>query len=347
MDAKVRWVRGLLLVAAVAAAPPAMAVPRVVAAHLVSSVDGGPASDEPKRVRATETVILHAVLELDEGGRRSYYSDANRVQMRGRAVAVRPMAEAPTAEIHWYKVEPTSNNLSNTSSGTFRFEAIPYARTGFGEGKSRVRADVHPTLTPDHGGGVGTMRYQLEVVAGGVRATSPGAERRLSRGAGGLDDSVHRISVRRDDTYLGYLTEMYGQPYIWASAGVSDRRHQSERLEGSDCADFMVYGARRMGRPVAYTWTGGLPKVTQKMGAGTVAGDGVVRDSRGRPVAFTRPGDLVLFTRHVGALVEDRAPLGVLDDGDVVMHTLFDSPREQAIRDTGYAHTPIEVRRWR
>jgi hypothetical protein len=29
------------------------------------------------------------------------------------------------------------------------------------------------------------------------------------------------------------------------------------------------------------------------------------------------------------------------------MHTLFDSPKEQAIADSGYADTPIEVRRFR
>ena len=30
-----------------------------------------------------------------------------------------------------------------------------------------------------------------------------------------------------------------------------------------------------------------------------------------------------------------------------IVHTLFDSPKEQAIADTGYAHYPVEVRRFR
>jgi hypothetical protein len=64
-------------------------------------------------------------------------------------------------------------------------------------------------------------------------------------------------------------------------------------------------------------------------------------------VPFTKPGDLVLFTRHVGALAEDKGTIGVLDDEDIIIHTLFDSPKEQAIKDTGYANTPAEVRRWR
>ena len=40
-------------------------------------------------------------------------------------------------------------------------------------------------------------------------------------------DAVTRVTIRRDDSFLGYLTEMYGQPYIWASAGISDTSHQS------------------------------------------------------------------------------------------------------------------------
>jgi hypothetical protein len=74
--------------------------------------------------------------------------------------------------------------------------------------------------------------------------------------------------------------------------------------------------------------------------------DGVYRDAAGRPIAFTRPGDLLLFPRHVGALAADRGTIGVLDDQDLMMHTLFDTPREQAIADTGYADKPVELRRF-
>jgi hypothetical protein len=174
----------------------------------------------------------------------------------------------------------------------------------------------------------------------------PGPEARRGKASGGLDDTVTRISIRRDDTYLGFLTEMYNQPYIWASAGATDATHQSERLEGADCADFVVYGARRMGAKISYTYTGGLPSVTRLLATGRRGDDGVYRDAHGRPIAFTRPGDLLLFPRHVGALAADRGTPGVLDDQDVIMHTLFDSPREQAIADTGYAGEPVELRRF-
>jgi hypothetical protein len=279
----------------------------------------------------------------------TFYSDAPSPTLAGKRIAVEPLDRAPAIEVAWSRIEPTIANLSNTSSGTFRFEPISYRATTIASSANRtwIHADVRPTLTPDHGDGVGTMRYQLAVTQGETTLATPGPDARRGRGSGGLSDSVMRVSIRRDDTYLGFLTEMYGQPYVWASAGMSDASHQSERLEGSDCADLMVYGARRMGKRIAYTWTGGLPKVTTLLAGGTRGDDGVYRDAAGKPLPFTQVGDLVLFPRHVGALSVDKGTKGVLDDKDLVIHTLFDSPKEQPIADTGYAHLAVEVRRFR
>ena len=61
-------------------------------------------------------------------------------------------------------------------------------------------------------------------------------------------------------------------------------------------------------------------------------------------------GDLVLFTRHVGALAGDRGTEGVLDDADLVLHTLFDSQLRMLIeleaakkRDVPQGGKPPEV----
>ena len=210
-----------------------------------------------------------------------------------------------------------------------------------------LAADVRPTLIADHGGGLGTMRYQLAVTQGTRTLSTPGIDARRGRGSGGLTDAVMRVSIRRDDRFVGFMTEMMGQPYVWASAGLTDTTHQSERLEGSDCADLMVYGARRMGKRIAYTWTGGLPAVTKLLASGTRGDDGIYRDKNGKPLPYTQEGDLILFPRHVGALTADKGEKGVLDDQDLILHTLFDSPKEQPIADSGYAQTAVEIRRFR
>jgi hypothetical protein len=320
----------------------------VVAVRIAAAVGDAPATDHPAYARAGERVTLYAVLDVQDGGRRVVHSDAPALRLAGRDVAVQPIATAPVVELRWNKLEPAAASLSNGDGPTFHFEPIDYRATPIeaAGGRPAIAADVHPTLTPDHGEGVGTMRYQLVALQGDRVIASAGPEARRGKASGGLTDAVMRVSIRRDDTYLGFLTEMYNQPYIWASAGFSDATHQSERLEGSDCADFIVYGARRMGARISYTYTGGLPQVTRLLAAGKRGTDGIYRDAKGQPIAFTRPGDLLLFPRHVGALAVDRGTPGVLDDQDLMMHTLFDSPKEQAIADTGYADDPVELRRF-
>lgn len=329
----------------------AHAAPRITAAHIVSRVGGsGIADDMPKRALAREGVTLFAVVEAVNGGKRLYFSDAGpEIRVAGKVRAARPLAEAPAATLFWFRVEPAIEWLSNTETGSFHYERIRYAETGIVArlGAGSMRADVRPTLTPDRGRGVGTMRYKLVAVSAGGAFATPGVEARRGKASGGLADAVHRVSLRRDDTYLGYLTELYGQPYIWASAGPNRAAHQSERLEGADCADFVVYGQRRMGKDLQYTWTGDLPRVTRLVGAGRAGKDGVYLDERGRPVPFTRVGDLLLFPRHVGVLSRDRGVRGVLDHEDTMVHAYFATPREQPLGETDYAAAPVEVRRWR
>jgi hypothetical protein len=323
----------------------------VVAVHVASRIGAaGPVDDTPKRARRADGVTLFAVLEVRSGAGTRFYSDAGApVELGGRRHPVRPVREAPPVDFFWFKVEPTVESLSNTASGAFRYEEIPYAETAMmaAHGKSAIQADVRPTRTTDRGHGIGTMRFKVVAVSGDRAVASPGSEARRRERSGGLDDTVARVSLRRDDTYLGYLTELYGQPYIWASAGASSASHQTERLEGADCADFVIYGQRRLGRDLAYSWTGALPKVTRLLAAGRAGKDGVYIDQAGRALAFPRAGDLVLFPRHVGVLTEDRGRPGVLDLDDVMVHAYFATPRAQPLRETDYAAAPVEVRRWR
>ena len=321
--------------ASLAPAQPLPEIP-ITAVRLYASVDGGAATVGPVHARLDQKVVLYAAVLA--GGH--WYTDA---PVKG----ARPFAHAPHAQLAWRRIEPASANISNEDASGFHFTPIDYEATAIDAHTAAISADVRPTLTPDHGNGVGTMRYQLAVTQGDRTLATPGAEARRGRGSGGLTDAVMRVSIRRDDTYLGYLTEMYGQPYIWASAGTTDGSHQSEHLEGSDCADFVVYGMRRLGKKISYTWTGGLPGITKLLAAGARGDDGIYRDAAGKPLPFTKAGDLILFPRHVGVLAEDRGTKGVLDDQDLMMHTLFDSPKEQAIADSGYADKPVEIRRFK
>jgi hypothetical protein len=263
-------------------------------------------------------------------------------------------APPPPWQVRWFKIEVADRSLSNTEP-TFHFEPIHYRYVPIPACDDRFRcpADVRATLLGDRGG-LGTMAFRAEVVHGGDQGASPGFEK-LFRG--GLPPDIARVTVRRDDSYLGYLTELFNTPYIWGSAGEPDAIHQTERRIGSDCADFVTYGVRRLGHPIPYSSTFGLRKYAQELFRSPGPGpDGVYPDQQGRPIPIAqpgdtskdalRPGDLLLFPRHVGALVEDRPPLGVLSSGDVMIHTSWAEPAEQPIAETDYRAQPLSVLRW-
>lgn len=329
----------------------AHAEPVITGVKLVARVNGdsGPADYKAKRALAEVGVQLHAVLVAKDGKKVVYYSDADKIRLGRHTYTPRPISEAPAHVFLWYKVEPAIQSVSNEVSGSFEYETIEYDETLINHMMvASIPADVRPTLTTDYGNGVGTMRFRVAAyTADGVFRT-PGAEARNNRKwSGGVIDKVMRVSLRRDDSYIGYLTEMYGQPYIWASAGWSDRMHQTERLEGADCADFVVYGIRRMGKRVRYTFTGGLHRYTTSLGTARPNEDGVYMDASGHPMQFTGVGDLILFPGHVGVLTADRGQKGVLDGEDVMLHALYDSPHEEAIGTAGYGERRVELLRWR
>jgi hypothetical protein len=170
------------------------------------------------------------------------------------------------------------------------------------------------------------------------------------RVVGGLGPKVHRITVRRDDSYLGHLTELFGTPYIFGSSGVG-ANHQTDLLIGSDCADLTVYGMRRLGAKVPYVSTWTIDQHAKEIAVAQESIGGTAHDRAKRPIAIgargIREGDLLLFprTRHVGVLYEDRAPKGVLDDGDLLLHTCWARPTVEPLNMTSCASYPMRVLR--
>lgn len=342
----------LLAAAAVARAEPPAFVPqrvRVVAAVADRAARGG-----IHRARLDQPVRLYAAVSGRLDGRRVVVCAAEALLLDGRPVPpARRVAPAQVAglELRWYKVQPASRWVDNTRGGfhwhPIDYEALP--ASDWGDHWSWA-ADAHPLgeRLDDHGG-AGTMAFQVRLRRGRREWASPGPQARFR---GGLGPRVPRVAFRRDDSYLGRLGELYNTPYIWGSAGTRPADHQAERLIGSDCADFVVYGARRLGKPLAYRASWHLPEVTRTVARSVRVDDqGRHRDADGGLLAIgpdgIHLGDLLLFRGHVGALAEDRAPLGVLDANDVMLHTYWAPPAAEPLRRTAYAESPLRVLRWK
>jgi hypothetical protein len=256
----------------------------------------------------------------------------------------------PDIRLRWYKVEPKGDSYNNTAGG-FHWDLIEYQEHPMGSWgqKWQMPADAHPVGYPDTHGGLGTMAFKVEVKIGKKVFSSPGKENIFR---GGLSDEVTRVAFRRDDTFLGYLTELFNTPYIWGSAGYPPEKHQAERLIGSDCADFVVYGVRRTGKNVPYRGSWHLPLSAVAIAkADRIDSNGRYIQKNGKPVVIGKDavhlGDLLLFPGHVGALVADRQPEGVLDIKDVMIHTFWAPPTEEPIEKTAYADSAVRVLRWK
>lgn len=308
--------------------------PEVTSVSIVSRTgDRGNATDQRKYARVDETVNLWVVIETRGEGR---FSDAPLKATKN----LKPSTAWPTAcpvRIDWLKIEAQAESYNNAHSAPPA--EISYAQTEWKSGWSVV-ADVHPTLMhdefPDMKNGLGTMRYKARAKTAAWTMGSKGLE---CRETGAACRAIHAISLRADDTYLGFLYELYNTPYIYGSKTIKGG-HQSDLLVGSDCADFAVYGKRRQvgKKKFGYTYTGGLYKLASKRWKVALDDDDFYVDRKKKRLTFgpdetVRPGDLINFDGgHVGVLVKDDGD-GYLDTGDYVMHTLFREPETVPIKE--------------
>jgi len=236
------------------------------------------------------------------------------------------------AHVKWFKVEAAVGSLDNTTP-SFHFEPVKYEETELTGCRDQLScaADAVATKLPrvESLPGVGTMAFKVSVtLEGGATISTLGAE---TTKYGGLTKGTFRVTLRRDDSLIGYATELINTPYIFGSAG-PDGRNQSDLLIGSDCADLIVYARRRSGTSASYTSSYAIDQQAPELKAGAKA----------------RAGDLVHFPsmRHVAILYEDREPLGVVTEADLILHTCWAPPTVQRLGDTACVAPPYRVLRF-
>jgi hypothetical protein len=371
-----------LVATAASAAPPASAGPAFVAerAVILGRVSGGAWTDGATEARADQAAEL-AVAVVGRRGRQPVVlapECVDQVRIGGVARQVERLEGArvqwSTVEPHGFRVKPagngaTTNYYTNVSQdpktfGTWLgFDRIDYfervvAAWGAPATIPAAVTSGEPNAQPVPG--LGTVRYKVEVELAGARLATPGAE---ATDTFGVLASVHRVSIRRADDFLGYLSSYLLVPEVFGSAG-DGRNHQTERFTGADCADVMVGAIRRMGRPLPYTNVAGLPAYATTVARSTELDE---HGAPERPIAGVREGDLIRIDYggalrghtprtfdHVAALWEDRSdpagperggPDGKLDGFDLVIH--MGHPRLVIEPLAQQAPATIDVLRWR
>ena len=353
---------------AVAVAAPDFVAERVV---VVGRVAEGPWTDAATEARVDQPVELAAVVVGRRGTRRVVRAPDGiaAVTLAGRAATTEALG---AAAIGWSIIEPhgfrtsaakngaTSEFYSNVSTEPRHFgHWLGYDRIDYFERvlpATTARLTVEIRAAEAASDGLGTLFYKATVDG----LASPGAE---ATDTYGLARSVHRVSVRRGDDFLGQLSGYLLVPEVFGSAGPG-RDHQTDRFTGADCADVMVGAARRMGKRLDYTNVEGLTAYARTIARSTDLDE---RGAPAHPIEGVQAGDLIRIDYggalrgatprswdHVAALWEDRSdpagpahggPDGKLDGFDLVIH--MGHPRLVIEPLANQAPATIDVLRWR
>lgn len=147
---------------------------------------------------------------------------------------------------------------------------------------------------------------------------------------------LHRIAVRRDDSYIGYVTELIGVPFVYAPIYENGLGHQTDRGLGADCVATLIYGRRRLGEKIPYVSPKKLYEYTIR-----IANRNNVQD------AHIRSADLLHFGFQTAVISIDNPPIGKLSDNDKVIHSYHKTVEEIEFSNLPYKKMPFEILRWK
>ena len=136
------------------------------------------------------------------------------------------------------------------------------------------------------------------------------------------------IVIRRDNTYVGYATELIGVPFVFWPKEIGPG-HQTDLRLAADCVATVVYGKRRMGHQVGYFAPKGLLRYLVEIEPTSVM-----------------VGDVLHFGFQTALLSKDTEPIGVLNGSDIVLHSYHKLVEEIPLEQALYASQPFKVYRW-
>ncbi len=214
-------------------------------------------------------------------------------------------------KIEWFALTPKylRCNLTDLSTDQVGFVANAASRPAWNE----LPIDYHDSALPiskldnlfDPQWHCGSLRLRACAVVDGKIRETPVLELRRFIGTG----------------FRSAITEQFGLPYLFGSGELSeDSDTGPETNLGADCANFVVYALRRQGQRVPWSdpkrLREDLDLVTRSATPGTarISAEDLQR------------GVIVHLGTHVAAVMEDRQPVGILSENDLVAHQLGGAP---------------------
>jgi hypothetical protein len=158
-----------------------------------------------------------------------------------------------------------------------------------------------------------------------------------------------QISLRPDDSYIGYLYELLNTPFIMAPRTTPGGFNQADSRLGTDCAGLAVYGRRRMGdTTVHYLGPRGILRYLENISPDEYHLTGNVYTSQSGDTALApERGDILHFRSQVSIFLEDRGIPGILDTEDLLIQSWFNGTHICRIQDNGFTDYPLKLYSWK
>ena len=218
---------------------------------------------------------------------------------------------AKAQKIEWFALTPKylRCNITDLSGDQVGFVANAAPRPAWNE----LQIDHHDSVLPitkidslfDRHLHCGSLRLRARAVVDGKIRETPVLELRRFTGSG----------------FRAAITEQFGLPYLFGSGELSeDLDTGPETNLGADCANFVVYALRRQGQRVPWSDPKRLREYLDPLARSVTPGTAKIS------AEDLQRGVIVHLGTHVAAVMEDREPVGILDENDLVAHQLGGAP---------------------
>ncbi len=218
---------------------------------------------------------------------------------------------AKPEKIEWFALTPKfwRCNVSGLSADQVGFVANAAPRPAWNE----LAIDCHDSALPitkienlfDPQLHCGSVRLRARAVVDGKVRETPVMELRRFIGSG----------------FRAAVTEQFGLPYLFGSGELSEASDTGPETNlGADCANFVVYALRRQGQRIPWSDPKQLRQHLELIGRSATPGTPRIT------AEDLERGTIVHLGTHVAAVIEDRNPMGILDENDLVAHQLPGAP---------------------
>ena len=225
-------------------------------------------------------------------------------------LVVEPWTTKPE-KIEWLALTPKYSrcNLTNLSIDQVGFVANAAARPAWNE----VVIDQHDSVLPiskidnlfDRQLHCGSLRLRARALVDGKIRETPDLELRRFVGTG----------------FRAAISEQFGLPYLFGSGELSENSDTGPETNlGADCANFVIYALRREGRRIPWSDPKRLREHLDLVARSATPGTAKIT------AEDLQRGMIIHLDTHVAAVMDDRQPVGILDENDLVAHQRAGAP---------------------